>query len=464
MPASSYQGPTRRQPFYQPGMGTPYNRLGDTSHTVDPHSFFGSAPIMPPRGGAPFSFGGGAPQMSMGGGAPIDHPSLNGMRSLLSQLQAQNAEIAARPQGPSYMQRLMGGTTGFSDPALGARYAAASNSMAGPAPVGNPMAQTHAPFFPLFQGATPGMVAYGGGQRQGFLGAPAQPGGVGYDPTAFMRSHDLTFTPTGAMTPQSASRLMDYNKNKAALAAGHAQYMQGWNQKLAGRQALVQQHAMNKSNARDARLGIGDPLDMAQRMDPQIAGMMGMGQLGLQGQYMQNQLGWGALAQQHQAAQFQQNAALMKHIAGSDLPPGVKQQYMDKLLGGMGLGGVSSTPPTSMQGQQRVDFLLPKAVQTELMGAKSVKEKEAILNKHGITDLGVRNHVLGIGRNAPPSMLGSFMDWIARPFQAEPTPNTKKVVRGADGKPRAVPVRPSSGASGSWAEEAPAVHGGMPMY
>jgi hypothetical protein len=391
-------------------MGTPTQPLGDTTHTVDPHSFFGSAPITPPGGGHPFSFGGGMPAMPTAQG-PVNHPSLDGLRSLLSQLQAHHAQLQGMANGPSYFQRLQGGQAPFSDPALGARYAAASGgAMAGPAPVANPMQQTHAGYMQAmapswYGGATPAVgTSSGGVQRPMWMGPQGAPEtGPTFDTAAWGKAHGFEPTQGGGLTPGQGSaaysRLMNYRKNQDSLNAGHAQYMQGWNQNLAQRKAMVQQHAMNKSNARDFRLGIGDPLQMALMGNPELAAQHGLAQLGLQSQQMQNQLGWAELAQRHQVAQIEHNVALMQHIVGADLPPGLKAGYMDQLLGSMGVrppgGSIAGGPPAGTTGQSRVDWMLSPKMQGEFRGLKTNAEKEAWLNSNGIVDPHTRSMLMG---------------------------------------------------------------------
>jgi len=99
----------------------------------------------------------------------------------------------------------------------------------------------------------------------------------------------------------------------------------------------------------------------------------------------------------------------MQHIASADLPPGVKQTYMDQLMGSMGLHGGQGAGPGALQGQARVNYHLTPKQQGEFAALKTPAEKEAWLNANGVMDTATRQHLLGVGRAQRPIAA----DWLA---------------------------------------------------
>lgn len=436
MPASSYQPPARRN-YFGAFAGAPRSMGAPSVYSPAPYHGADNS-----WAGSRFASTGQMPTQTYGGlfGAGQPNPS--------------NVPTSAQ-------------TLGY---ATGNQYAPMHQAPLAMAPTNQQgymqqMAQQN-PGGQFFGGALPAMgMSAGGQQRPMFMGAPAEQG------PQFPNFADWNRARGGP-----SNRPITQQRQQAD-AAGHAQYMQQWNQGMAGRRGMVQNNAMDKGAARRARMGIGDPLDMAMRGNSDIAGMMGMGQLGLQGQQMQNQLGWGALAQQHQAAQFQQHAALMQHIAGADLPPGVKQSYMDQLMGSMGLHGGQSGGPTGT-GQQRANWHLTGKEQGEYRALKTPQEREAWLNQKGIVDPTTRSYMLGesgrgmgVGGQSPqgfllhPSIFGfpaAFAgNYFSKLLEKTPVGTTRERPKSGKGPsvPKAaakapIPMQPSPESFGA----------AMPMY
>ena len=241
----------------------------------------------------------------------------------------------------------------------------------------------------FFGGALPAMgTSAGGATRPMWMGAPAQP-----QASSGFPSYADWNRARGGPSQRPITR-----DRQAADAAGHANYMQGWNQQLGLRGLGVQQNAINKTDARRVRMGIGDPVDMAMRQNPEIAGMMGMGRMGLQGQMMQYGLMGQAMQQQAHQQHLQNLTGLAGAIGQMDIPPGLKQQYMGQIMQAHGLqmpAGGGQQAPGGLFGQNRTNYFVPHQVQAQLMQAKTQQEKEAILNQNGITDIATRHQLLG---------------------------------------------------------------------
>jgi hypothetical protein len=269
-------------------------------------------------------------------------------------------------------------------------------------------------------------------------------------------------------------RMQDAQKMFDARRGGLAQRQQDYQQRtqadMASRRALVENNAYNKSQARKAGLGIGDPLDMAMRGNPDIAGAYGLANIGLQGQQMQNNLGLAALAQQQQQQQHQNMLGMMGHIAGMDLPPAVKQQYMNQIMGGLGLSAPMGGSGLTGTGQQRATAQLTPKQQGEYRALKTPQEREAWLNQNGIMDPVTRGYMLGSGgagmgiQGYNPGLMQGIFDWITRPFEVAPTRPSRTRVIGLDGKPTTAPLRPLGLGSVPPAAGTPFQSDYMPMY
>ncbi len=290
------------------------------------------------------------------------------------------------------------------------------------------------PYGSHFQNTLPAWGFTGsGGMRPMFHGVPQAPQGVGQQQQNAWAAQNGMYTnhQTGTMSPlngvQSGSTGFNNHDIRAMQIAGQGpnykppanlqqmqqDYFSRTSQNMAGRQAGVQANAFNSSQARKARMGIGDPLDMAMRQNPQIAGMMGMGQMGLQGQMGQQALGWGQLAQQGQQQHFQNMAALAGHVAGMQgVPPGLQQGYMNQIMQQFGLQGQQGGGMTGT-GQQRANYSLTPQQQGQFRGLKTAKEKEEWLNKNGVMDPITRQHLLGVGGPQHPGLGQQFGDAVA---------------------------------------------------
>jgi hypothetical protein len=307
--------------------------------------------------------------------------------------------------------------------ATGNQYAPMHQSPMGVAPstMGGYMGQmaNQNPGGRFFQGALPVYGASAGGVRPMFMGAPSPQGPSPQMQQSAAQSIARYFDPrTGTMSQEhlggynaSNIRAMQLSgmgpnyKPPANVGQMQQNYFSRTSQDMAGRQAGVQANAFNSSQARKARMGIGDPLDMAMRGNPQIAAMMGMGQMGLQGQMGQQALGWGQLQQQAQQQHFQNMAALAGHVAGMQgVPPGLQQGYMNQIMQQFGLQGGQGGGMTGT-GQQRANYSLTPQQQGQFRNLKTAAEKEKWLNDNGIMDTMTRQFMLGT-HVAPSSQPG----------------------------------------------------------
>lgn len=316
----------------------------------------------------------------------------------------------------------------------------------------------------LFGGALPAYGTSSGGEtRPMFMGPPTQGGNFA---GSFPRN-DYEETRTGALTPTSAStRLLTDAAQKRFLAAHPNDVPLEQRYHSLGlatpeeRGANRFQRSTAKADARKFRLGIGEPLDMAMRANPGIAGGIGLARLN-----NANSQAWANVQQKMQAdklaamkeqAQNQTLLGLAGHIAGADMPPGEKAAYMDQITGKLGLAKPAGVPRGSATGtpQQRANYYLTPKQQGELRGMKTAQEKEQFLNQHGVTDTVTRQNLLGVGQSPPPSLfdMGSaaaqggmtgllgLLPWMMTPSPSRPTRK-----RGPSG--RSVPITPAAPAT-----------------
>ena len=226
------------------------------------------------------------------------NPQLTGLAQGVSQMASQNAAAAQRNAqgGPSYFQRQMANSPAPS-PGLG---------LAGMSAPAAPQVSHGVPQSTFFQGATPGQVAYSGGQRPGFLGAPAPAGGVGQaDQNQWAVANGKYIAPTGAMANSNIFGNMSNQQVKTAGITGRGpnqatltpeQANAGYaaaKTAAAGRQKASREQTLNRVAIRgqNKQAGFENALaaNLAQR-DPQAfaQAMTARGQLGLANSNMQS--------------------------------------------------------------------------------------------------------------------------------------------------------------------------------
>ncbi|HEY2411584.1 MAG TPA: hypothetical protein VGI40_05055 [Pirellulaceae bacterium] len=262
----------------------------------------------------------------------------------------------------------------------------------------------------------------------------------------------------------------------------------------------VRQNAFNSSQARKARLGVGDPLDQAMRQNPMLAGMYGMAGLQHSAQMGQLGLGYAGLAQQSQQQHFDRwkelgTLAIQAHQAGHDDLAKMYSGLADHFLGSIGYrggaagspgggaptaGGFSaafgSPPQNASESVRRIDARVRAAVPQEKLGPivaeRDKSKRDQMISAAGVTDPQIRSRIHQQSNiNRPghdefgvpsrkfgwPHAVNNWLDsWTGGGTWETPSGQRVRIVNG-----QMVPVGPSPGAA---APAQPSNSSGIPWW
>jgi len=282
----------------------------------------------------------------------------------------------------------------------------------------------------FFQGAIPGMVSYGGGQRQGFQTGDAPTMGESRIPGGYAQWNALTSggsqnQPFGAGPQplpdgvQLSRRMPSPGQPDAATLAGNRQ---DWEQHRAALEQFRGQNVYDKARFRTGNLTPEERLQFGVPGFAVAQQQAGAQLAALEQQNNQftarNQLGWGQLAQKQADSTAQMDAGIIGAAAALGQIPGgaemVQQamQRMQQRFGNPNGGGQPAGPPQIKSAQ------LPTATQAKIREHAAANNEGAIrqeLVRAGVTDREKQNEVIREATGNPRGGLG-FWDMPVNPM------------------------------------------------